>query len=69
MSILGVVAKLGAPGDDNNYSEAQSWGVMVACALTALALARLGWRLPTPKDQPGFVRPEERGPDMRARVS
>ena len=34
--LVGVTAKLGRPGQHNDYSEAQGWGVTVACGLTAI---------------------------------
>lgn len=39
VAVVGVTAKLGRPGSHNDYSEAQSWGTTVACALAAAMLA------------------------------
>lgn len=39
VAVVGVTAKLGRPGSHNDYSEAQSWGITVACALSAAVLA------------------------------
>ena len=37
-AFVGVAAKLGSPGSSNDYSDAQDWGMTIACALTAAVL-------------------------------
>ena len=44
IALVGVLAKLGPPGEYNDYSDAQGWGVTVACALVAAVLGGLAWR-------------------------
>lgn len=41
VAFVGVTAKLGPAGDDNNYGQAQGWGIAVACVLAATVLAVL----------------------------
>jgi peptidoglycan/LPS O-acetylase OafA/YrhL len=41
VAIVGATAKLGAPGESNDYSEAQTWGITVACLLVAGVLGAL----------------------------
>ena len=41
VAIVGLTAKLGPAGRYNDYSEAQGWGITVACGLMAIALAVL----------------------------
>ena len=41
VAFVGVTAKLGSPGPHNDHSEAQGWGVTVACLLAAAVLAVL----------------------------
>ena len=44
VALVGVIAKLGPPGSHNDHSEAQGWGVTVACVLAAAVLAVLARR-------------------------
>lgn len=41
VAIFAVTAKLGPAGEYNDYSESQSWGITVACALAAAVLTVL----------------------------
>ena len=41
IALVGVIAKLGPPGSHNDHSEAQGWGVSIACVLAAAVLAVL----------------------------
>lgn len=47
VALVGLWAKLGPPGEYNDYSEAQDWGVTVACVLATGALARRSRRAST----------------------
>jgi hypothetical protein len=44
VAFIALTAKIGPPGEYNDHSEAQSWGVTVACGLTAIVLAMLARR-------------------------
>jgi hypothetical protein len=44
VAVVGVTAELGPAGSYNDYSEAQGWGITVACALAAVVLAMLARR-------------------------
>lgn len=41
VAIVALSAELGPAGEHNDYSEGQSWGITVACVLTATVLAVL----------------------------
>lgn len=44
VALVGLWTKLGPPGEYNDYSEAQEWGVTVACALATVVLGVLARR-------------------------
>ena len=44
VAIVALTAKIGPPGEYNDYSEAQSWGVTLGCALTAIVLVMFARR-------------------------
>ena len=44
IAFVAAIAKLGPPGSHNDHSEAQGWGVTVACVLAAAVLAMLARR-------------------------
>ena len=44
VALVGLWAELGDPGEYNDYSDAQSWGVTVACVLASAVLSVLALR-------------------------
>lgn len=59
VAIVARTATIGPPGEYNDYSEAQSWGVTVGCALTAIVLVMLARRT---SEVPSDARPATTSP-------
>ena len=57
VALVGLWAELGPPGEYNDYSEAQDWGVTVACVLASAVLGVLALRHRRERSVAGSERP------------